>query len=117
MTHRYFPQHAGPTDFSNWVIPRHLMVGEYPGSKNRSQHAALAAKIVAAGVDTVVCLQPARETRKLPQYKQVRTPHARRCARGWMTCAAVHRRFWRPLPSSTLTKATWTTSNSCGLPS
>jgi len=47
----------GPTEWSNWVIPGHLMMGQYPGAFDDKKCDQLLKKVLSKGVDTFICLQ------------------------------------------------------------
>lgn len=52
---------TGPHDTSNYVLPGRLLAGSYPGGRSESEHVAKLRALLAAGVDTFVCLQETRE--------------------------------------------------------
>lgn len=52
-----FDRYVGPTNESNWVIPKILLVGAYPATENDSETFDLLTSILKQGVTTFVCLQ------------------------------------------------------------
>lgn len=51
----------GPHDTCNYVLPKQLLAGSYPGSKREPEHTAKIRACLEVGVDCFLCLQPLEE--------------------------------------------------------
>lgn len=62
----------GPHDTCNYVLPRQLLAGSYPGSKREPEHTLKIRACLAVGVDSFLCLQPWEElARRFVPYASV----------------------------------------------
>jgi len=63
--------YRGPTDFSNWVIPKKLLVGSYPRSK-------MLLNILDCGITTFVNLVQEREIQRYGPYNEIAQAKAKK---------------------------------------
>ncbi|CAK8999002.1 unnamed protein product [Durusdinium trenchii] len=61
---------CGPHETCQLVLPK-LIAGSFPGDRSEPEHTAKVQKLIAAGVDTFLCLQERAELKRFTPYMQI----------------------------------------------